>query len=413
MTDAPSPEQRSASAFILLTSFLNFAGVGLIIPVLPFIIGRYVQSDDKAFVGSLLFTAFSLFQFLSAPALGALSDRYGRRPVLLISLLGTALGYLLIGVGGALWVLFLGRIIDGITGGNISTIYAYAADITKPEERTRFFGLLGAMTGLGFVIGPVIGGVVYAVTQVYEAPLYLAALVFLINTAYGYFVMKESLTEERKSKSISLNTLNPFAQLLDVTRIPGILLLLVVTFFWAMSFAHLQSNFGFLTEGLLGWGPDGSSFILFLVGLVGIITQGGLVRLLVPRLGEARMVILGLVCMAASFILVALVPTTRSGALMIGSTIPLAFGNGLVNTSLTGLLSKTVSMREQGRIQGGNQSVQALARVVGPVTGGWAYDNISYPSPYIAGSLILFACAGVLVNSAVGRSGEKPNVAEI
>lgn len=401
---ASSREHRPARIFILLTSFLNFAGIGIIVPVLPFIIGRYVQSEDKAFVGSLLFTIFSLFQFLAAPSLGALSDRYGRRPILLISLLGSAIGYLMIGVGGSLWVLFLGRIVDGITGGNIATIYAYGADITTSEERTRFFGLLGASAGVGFVIGPAIGGIVYSLTRIYEAPLFLAAAVFLLNTLYGYWVMKESLTDERRAKTIKVSALNPFTQLVDVMRIPGILLLLVIAFLWAMAFAHLQANFGFLLQGALGWGADGTSFILFVVGLVGIITQWGLIRPLLTRLGENRMVILGFISMAIGFAMVGLVPVTHSGALMVLSVLPMAFGNGVVNTSLTGLLSQSVSMREQGRIQGGNQGIQSLARVIGPVSGGWLYDHVSFAAPYLTGSLILVACAGVLLRKRPQRS---------
>src|SRR5258708_3106541 len=161
--------------FILFTAFLNLAGVGILNPIVPFIVGKYVARADGAFVVSLLFTSYSLCQFLAVPTLGALSDRFGRRPVMLISLLGSAAGYLIFGLGGALWVLFLGRIIDGLTGGNIATIYAYGADITEPKDRTHFFGLLGAAAGMGFVMGPALAALLYKLTNTFQPPL-IAAL---------------------------------------------------------------------------------------------------------------------------------------------------------------------------------------------------------------------------------------------
>ncbi|MCC7209046.1 MAG: MFS transporter, partial [Anaerolineae bacterium] len=159
--------------FILAAAFLNLVGIGIVGPILPYITAQYVAPDQLAAASGLLFGSFSFFQFFAVPGLGALSDRYGRRPVLLISLAGSALGYLLFGMGGALWVLFLGRSIDGVTGGNLSTIYAYAADVTTAGERTRFFGRIGAASSLGFVVGPALGGLLARISL--AAPMYFAA----------------------------------------------------------------------------------------------------------------------------------------------------------------------------------------------------------------------------------------------
>jgi MFS transporter, DHA1 family, tetracycline resistance protein len=389
--------------FIVVTAFLNLSGVGIIAPVVPFLVGKYTTPENSAFVGSLLFTAFALFQFLASPTLGALSDRYGRRPVLLVSLLGSAVGYFMLGIGGSLWMLFAGRIIDGITGGNIATIYAYAADITEPQNRTRFFGVLGAASGMGFVFGPIVGGVSSALFQSSSAPLYLAGLLTLANVVWGYFAMPESLPHDRRVTDIPLARLNPFTQLLAVLNIPEVRMLLVGTFLWAMSFAALQANLSFLTEEQLGWDQNGTYLIFTIVGIVGIITQGGLVRRLQPVFGEARLSIGGMALMVIGFLLIATVAATHSPALLILGVIVTGVGNGLVVPSLSGLLSQLVSGSEQGRIQGGSQSVQALARVIGPIWAGWAYTQISGGSPYLMGAAGLFIAAVTVAVALRGR----------
>ncbi|MBC8170161.1 MAG: MFS transporter [Anaerolineae bacterium] len=392
----PAGQSRNTVLFILLTAFLNLAGIGIIAPVLPFITGKYVDRADVIVVGSLLFTAYSFFQFIATPTLGALSDRYGRRPVLLISLLGSAAGYLMLGIGGSIAMLFTGRIIDGITGGNLATIYAYAADITEPKERTRFFGMLGSVAGLGFVFGPLVGLIAYRLTGTYEAPLYFAALLTLVNVVWGYFVMPESLSAERRDKHITLQRLNPLTQLVNVFRIPQIRLLLIGTLLWSMAFAALQSNLSFLAEDRLNWQADQTNLIFFIVGLVGIITQGLVVRRLLPILGEARMTILGLLFMMVGFLILSLVAATLSPVFLFIGIIPVAFGNGLIIPSLSGLLSGLVSANEQGRIQGGNQSIQALGRVIGPLWGGWIYTTITASAPYLLGAGFLLAGAGMI-----------------
>ncbi len=385
---------RGTLTFILITAFLNLAGIGIIAPVLNFIAAEYVSAADLAWVVSLLFAAYSLCQFIATPTLGALSDRFGRRPVLLISLFGSAVGYFLIGIGGALWILFLGRIIDGITGGNISTIYAYVADVTEPKERTRYFGLLGATAGMGFVVGPAVGGLAYRMTGDVSAPLFLAGIVTMLNVVWGYFAMPESLTADKRELDMPLAKLNPFTQLIGVFRIPHTRLLLAAIFLWTVSFAVLQSNVSYFGQDQFDWTPDNTNVLFFVIGIVGIFTQGFLVRRLVPLFGEGKLAIGGMLIMTAGLVLIALSSILNVSAMLLVSVMFTAMGNSLVIPSTTGLLSQSVSVREQGRIQGGGQSVQALARVAGPVWAGWTYTGMGAPATYLTSAVALLVGAG-------------------
>lgn len=379
--------------FILGTAFLNLAGVGIIAPVLPFITADYTHPQDTAFVGSMLYTSYALFQFLATPTLGALSDRFGRRPVLLISLFGSAIGYFIFGIGGSLLMLFAGRIIDGVTGGNIATIYAYAADITEPQQRTRFFGMLGAAAALGFVFGPVLGFITLSLTGLESSPLYAAGTLTLINVAWGYFAMPESLAPERRETSIDLASLNPLRQLVAVFSMPSVRLMLIATFLWAVSFAAMQSNLSFFAEAEYHWDATQTNVIFLLIGFVVVLTQGFGVPRLLPVLGEERMTLLGLGGITTGFLLIALSPALGGQWLMLFAVIPAAFGNGLIVPSLTALMSASVSVREQGRIQGGNQAVQALARAIGPLVAGAAFTSITHSAPYLIGAAGLFLAA--------------------
>ena len=215
--------KRSSLMFALFTMFLNFLGFTLLIPVIPFIVEKFVPSNNANLVGvyvGLLISVYALCQFLSAPTLGLLSDRFGRRPILLISLLGTILGYLFLGFAGSMWMLFLGRIVDGLTGGNISTLYAYVADVTEPHERGKLFGLLGAAGGVGFIIGPVVGGYVGAVHLF--LPFFIGAVVVFVNLLWGYFVLPESLKVEHRVEKIEMSHLNPLYQFKSVLHMPSL-----------------------------------------------------------------------------------------------------------------------------------------------------------------------------------------------
>jgi DHA1 family tetracycline resistance protein-like MFS transporter len=393
-----------ALLFILFTAFLNQMGVGIVVPVLPSLIGRYVPNETVPLLSGILFTAFSFFQFIAVPGMGALSDRHGRRPILLISLLGSAVGYFLFGVGGAWWVLLLGRSIDGITGGNLSTIYAYGADITSSQERTRYFGMIGAASSIGFIIGPAIGGLFSRVS--YEAPMYIAAAVTLGNVLLGYVSLPESLPLERRAPAIQLRQLNPFTQLMHVFAMPQLRWLLVSTFLWAMAFAAMQSNLAVLTKERLNWTPDLTSTIYLVLGVMGIIVQGGVVRRLVGQFGESKLAIAGLFIMALGFLIIAAVAFTGFAPLIYVAVVVTSLGNGLVIPTLAGLVSQLVTPREQGRVQGGSQSVQALARVVGPLWAGTIYA-LGSGVPYLIGAILLSLSAfGVVAALTAAQRGK-------
>jgi len=395
-TSPPAPNPK-AWLFALLTAFLSTMGISIIAPVVPFLVQPYV-SDPKALaliVGALT-SAYAICQFIAAPALGALSDRYGRRPILLLCLLGSVIGYLLFGIGGALWVLFLGRIIDGLTGGNLSTLFAYVADITPPSERGQYFGKVGAATGVGFMVGPLIGGLAARVG--YTAPLFVGAAITLANTIWGYFFMPESLDQTQRAAALRVAQINPFRQLRDVFAIAHLRWLLLATFLNVLPFAVLQSNVAVLAKDTLNWQPAAIGMVYFGVGLQDIVTQGVLVQRLLPKFGDIKVAIGGMATEIAGYLLIAASAYAGSALLILGVVL-FASGEAVLGPALGGLISRTVNPREQGRVQGGNQSVQALARVAGPVLGGQLYTSLGPSAPYLSGALLV----GLAI-VAIGRS---------
>jgi MFS transporter, DHA1 family, tetracycline resistance protein len=379
--------ENTALSFILVTMFLNFLGFSLIIPVLPFLVEKYVEQNAVGLYVGLLMSAYALCQFLAAPALGMLSDRFGRRPILLISLLGSIIGYIFLGIGGALWILFIGRIIDGFTGGNISTVYAYIADITKPKERGKYYGLLGAVGGVGFMLGPVIGG--YTATIHLSAPFYIAAAVTLLNLLWGFYALPESLKPEHRLKSFELSHLNPFSQLRQILSFQVFRLLFTVAFFFFLPFAAFQSTNALFMKEVLHWGPAGIGTVLFIVGVIDILTQGFLIRKLLPLFGEFRLATAGLVLSMLGFFILTVVSFTASPLLLYAGVIIFIIGDGLFEPSISGLIANSVEAGMQGRMQGANQSMLSLARVIGPLYGGWTYQ-IKRELPYIGNIVLLF-----------------------
>jgi DHA1 family tetracycline resistance protein-like MFS transporter len=301
--------KNSRFLFILFTAFLSVLGIGLIIPVIPFIVAQYFPADktnEIAFAVGLLISLYSLCQFFAAPVLGALSDRYGRRPVLLFCLFGSAIGYILFGVGGSIWVLYLGRIIDGLTGGDISTIFAYIADITEPKERGKYFGVIGATVGFGFILGPTIGGLLSHFGL--SAPLYFAAGITLLNMLFGYFVLPESLSKENRMTDFSLHHLNPFSQLSYVLKNTLLKSLLFIGFFYFLPFAQLQGIGGVYLKDTIHWGPSEIGILFLILGLGDMFTQGFLSGKLIPKLGELKLVFAGFFLTGVAYAITALLP---------------------------------------------------------------------------------------------------------
>jgi len=387
-TQTAAGPNRQAIIFILISAFLGSMGIGLLNPVAPFLVSRYISDPSTIGIAlGWLTSAYAICQFIAAPGLGALSDRFGRRPILLICLLGSAVGYLFMGIGGALWVLFVGRIIDGITGGNISVAYAYIADVTPPQQRGKFYGWVGAVFGVGFIIGPALGGLVAKFGI--EAPLYLASAVTFANVLYGLVAMPESLSKADRTPSIRVSQLSPFGILAKVFAIPQLRWLLVAMFLYSLPFAALQSNLGLFAKDSLNWDATTTGGIFALVGITDIVVQGLLLEQLIKRFGEGRVAIGGLFAEIVGYLLIAAVVLVHSAVPLFAGTIIFAMGDGLLGPSLTGLISRGAGRRSQGMVQGGSLSIQSVARIIGPLLGGELYDVLGHTSPYLAGAVIV------------------------
>jgi MFS transporter, DHA1 family, tetracycline resistance protein len=359
------------------------------------LISRYVTDPNQAgIVLGWLTSIYDICQFFAAPALGALSDKYGRRSILLICILGTAIGYLLLGLGGALWVLFLGRIIDGITGADMTVSFAFIADVIPPGQRGKFFGMMGAIMGIGFIVGPAIGGILARFGV--EVPFYAAAALAFFNVVYGFFFMPESLSKEKRTQ-LKVAALNPFSALANVLSVPQLRWLLISIFLFTLPFAALSVNISLLAKDNLGWDSAGIGAIFALVGITDIFVQGLLLQVLLTKFGESTVAICGLILEIVGYAFMASVVFVASPILMMVGTIALAMGDGLLGPSINGLLSRTAGADSQGRVQGGNQSVQSLARMAGPFVGGLMYVSMGHASPFLSGIVIaLLAIAAIM-----------------
>jgi len=378
---------RRPLTFIFLTVFLDLLGVGILVPVLPFIVAQF--RTDALTVGLLSLT-FAAAQFLASPVLGAWSDRVGRRKVLLMSVLGTSVGYFIFGAAQVLWLLFLARLIDGFTGGNVSTAQAYIADVSAPEDRAKNFGLIGAAFGLGFIIGPALGGILSHWSL--RAPAYAAGVLSLVTVTFGFLVLPESLPAERRIKApFRLGDLHPLGHLGEAVRRPGIARIFAA--FFAMNFAMsgLQSNFAVFTHARFGLGPQGNALLFTLVGVVGVLVQGVLLRR-IPTAGHERPIAMaGLLLMALGFASTAFVPAI---AWLYPAIALLALGSAAAGPMLTSEVSRSVTGSEQGWVLGSLQSVASLTRIAGPLWAGLVFDHIGPGAPYWSGALWVLAGLG-------------------
>jgi DHA1 family tetracycline resistance protein-like MFS transporter len=284
-------------------------------------------------------------------------------------------------------VLFLGRIIDGLTGGNVSILFAYIGDISTPQERAKYLGLFGAAAGLGFIVGPVLGG--FASQLSYAAPVYIAAAIFAASVVWGYFNLPESLSQEHRTAHTGLAGLIPFKQLRHVFAIPQLRWLLLVTFFFAFPFAMFASITAVLLKDDLGWSPVNIGLVYFVVGVGDIFMQGILIGRLLPIFGEVKLTIGGLACEMLTYLLIGAIAFVPSALLLWGGIVCYIVGSGLLEPSLGALVSRAAGPRQQGVVQGGSQSIQSLARMLGPLGGGLLYAQIGHASPYWSGAVIV------------------------
>ncbi len=387
---------RRALFFIIFTTFLNTVGLTLIIPLAPFLIAHYVSDSGSFGLTVGWFTsAYAICQFIAAPGLGALSDRFGRRPILLLCILGSAVGYLLLGIGGALWVLFLGRIIDGLTGANGAILNAYVADIVPPAERGKYFGWIGAISAISIVLGPALGG--FMAKLGYQLPFFVAGGVALTNLLFGFFFLPESLPKEQRTRSINLARLNPVSTLRNVLAMPQLRWLLAAIFLTVLAFIAISANISLFAKDNLNWDTSAVGTLFSIFGITSIAVQALLLPWLIKRLGPLPVTIVGVMLAAASFVLISVVAADASDMLMYIAFVLLAIGEGLISPSLLTLITQATDAGSQGKVQGGNQSIQSLANMAGPLYVGEIYDHMGHAAPYLSGAGILLLSLGALL----------------
>ncbi|WP_063565107.1 MFS transporter [Paenibacillus sp. O199] len=386
---------KHALLFGLISVFLCGIGFSIIAPVVPFLVQPYTSSPgEQAIVVTLLTSVYAFCVFFASPVLGALSDKYGRRPLLLVCLLGSAIGYLVFGIGGALWILFAGRIIEGITGGSIGTIFAYFADIIPPEQRTKYFGWVSAVVGVGTVIGPTVGGLLAKID--YSAPMYFGAIITLVNVIYGFFFMPESLAKKHRLKEITLVRLNPFIQLANLLSMKNLNRLLISAFLLWIPNGSLQAVFSQFSMDTFNWKPAIIGLMFSIMGVQDIISQGLIMPKLLKKLSDKQIAILGMISEIIGYSLIALSTLFSFYPLFIVGMFIFGFGDSIFGPSFNGMLSKSVDSSEQGRVQGGSQSIQALARMIGPIIGGQIYVSLGHAAPAIMGVILIAAAIPVL-----------------
>lgn len=381
MTDKQQIDGKTADAgekffttpliIIFVTIFIDLIGFGMVIPILPFY-AETAPYNATPFEIGLLFSIYSWMQFFFSPILGRLSDRYGRRPILFVSLLGSAVGYFCIGWAGSLAMVFLGRIIGGVTGGNISTAQAYIADVTTKENRAKGMGLFGAAFGLGFILGPAIAGVLskYGV----HVPFYFAAALSFTNAIALYFILPESVTDEMRANMPERR--GRIAEILESFGQRQFALINLVYFLLVTSFSILTYAFVLFTAFRFGLNAEQNGYLFFFVGIISVIAQGVVFGPLVRRFGEPSLVVFGCIVMVASLFAYPFVGPAAGGiALLLFVTATLSFGNSMASPSLTSLASKVSAESEQGKALGIVQSIASLARAIGPMIGGVLLNN--------------------------------------
>ncbi len=366
--------KRSPLLVIFVTVFIDLVGFGIVIPVLPLYVPQF-NATPRAL--GLLLASYSTMQVIFTPILGGLSDKYGRRPVLLLSLIGTGFGFLIMGFATTLWMLFAGRILDGITGGNISTAQAYVADVTTPENRAKGMGMFGAAFGLGFIFGPAIGGILSRWGM--HVPFLFAGVLAFANALLLYFVLPETVTPDHPARS-QPRGLKHFWRQLGNHRLA---LVLSIYFLFVVAFSIMTTTFALYTLFSFGYDAQHNGYLFAYIGIIAVVVQGGLIGRLVKRWGEAALVIIGAFVLAASLLALPFIGPHAYGSLPELLMILAAFsiGNSLATPSLNSMASKSVGASEQGGALGVTQSAASLARIVGPIIGGWLIYSATAPPP--------------------------------
>jgi MFS transporter, DHA1 family, tetracycline resistance protein len=390
-------QNRQASVpFILITVFLDMMGIGLVIPVLPALIATFTSDRDAQtyWYGAML-GSYGLMQFVSAPLLGAVSDRLGRRPVLLISIFGLAFTFLLTAISPFLWLLLVARVIGGAAGGSYSVASAYVADVTNPEQRSRSFGILGVAFGLGFIFGPMIGGTM-ALADI-RLPYFAAATLGSINWLYGFFVLPESLPADRR-KAFSFARANPFSALITLIRVHGVGNLIWVYALTVFPQYILQCTWVLYTTFRFSWAPWENGVSLFLAGIVFATSQGVLLGHLLRKFGDSRTALFGLISSTLAYVFYGL---AFQGWMIYAIILGNALGS-LAGPALQGIISKSVDPREQGVTMGSLTSINSLMGVIAPLIGTPLLSFVAHYPPTDLRAGVTFFVAAIAQACALG-----------
>jgi DHA1 family tetracycline resistance protein-like MFS transporter len=396
------PKKQAALGFIFVTLLVDVMGFGIIIPVLPQLIQHLIHgtiSEAAPYAGWLTF-AYASMQFFFSPVIGNLSDKYGRRPVLLSSLLGFGIDYLFLAFAPTVWWLFVGRIIAGITGASFTTANAYIADISTPEKRAANFGLVGVAFGIGFIIGPVIGGILGSYDTRY--PFLAAAVLALLNAAYGYFILPESLSKENR-RPLDLKRCSPWGSLIQLSKYKAVIGLAVSLFLIYFAVQSVQSVWTFYTFQKLHWTKAMVGYSLGVVGLLVAVVQGGLIRIIIPKIGKERSIWIGLLLYTLGLVLFAF---ASKSWMMFVFLIPYCLG-GIAGPALQGYMSNSVPANEQGELQGGLTSLVSLSTIFGPLVMTWSFYYFTKPgapfqfpgAPFAIGAVLMLLSAILAVLS--------------
>jgi DHA1 family tetracycline resistance protein-like MFS transporter len=357
--------------FVLIAVFIDMVGIGIAIPVLPVLIGQYTDGRElQAYWNLELSVAYGLMQFLCAPLMGAISDRFGRRIVLIAAILGLGLHYFLIAIAPTLTVMLIARLVGGTTGASFTVANAYLADITAPSERARNFGLVGAAFGLGFICGPMLGGLLGGINL--HLPFYIAAGISLVNAVYGFIFVPESLPPERRS-AFSFHKANPFRALAALVSHHAVGSLVIVYAVYFIAHMTMIQSWVLATNFRFGWGPFENGMLLFCVGLLSAVVQGGLLGRLVKQFGEERLVLLAV---GSNVVVQTLYGLAPRGWMM----FPILFMSVFTFTagpSIQGVVSKSTDPKNQGVTMGAMQSIASLAAVVGPAIGNFLLAQVA------------------------------------
>jgi DHA1 family tetracycline resistance protein-like MFS transporter len=388
--------RRASLAFILVAVFVDMLGIGIAIPVLPMLVGEFSAGhESQAYWYGILVVAYGLMQFLCSPLLGALSDRFGRRPLLIASIIGLGFHYFMLASATSLAMMLVARVIGGINGASLAVANAYISDVTPAEGRAKAFGMIGAVFGLGFITGPALGGILGHIDL--RLPFYVAAALSFANAVYGYYVVPESLPRDQRAP-FALARANPFAALLRLARRRDIGGLTAVFALAVLAQMLLQTTWVLFTHFRFGWGPRENGFALFCVGLVAAVVQGLLLSRIVGRMGEVRTALAGLASGVVAYMLYGLAP---EGWMMYAIIVAnfLAFAAGPV---LQGIVSRAISATEQGVTMGSLNAINSVAFVLAPSIGTPLLAlTADLPATDLRGGVTFYLCAALQLGALV------------